>query len=252
MNRLFTKHLSSFPQDKQVKPALLSLFFSLALAGGPALAQAEHDRVRREVESGRLKPLAEILGGVQQRHGGRVIDIELERGAGGRRWYEIKLFNGQRVTLYVDAVTGAEIPRPDAAAPNLLPMSAVVRGVLASHPGLVLEAELEDDPASHPYYELKLMGADGRQQLLRVDARTGRQITEPPVPLATSARIVPVDRVLDALEKRFKARATEAELKATRSGRIYYEIDLQLESGRSMEVHADAETGRLIEEEDLR
>ena len=126
------------------------------------------------------------------------------------------------------------------------------RGTLSRLTGLVLEAELEDDPASHPYYELKLMGADGRQQLLRVDARTGRQITEPPVPLATSARIVPVDRVLDALEKRFKARATEAELKATRSGRIYYEIDLQLESGRSMEVHADAETGRLIEEEDLR
>ena len=60
--------------------------------------------------SPRLRPLAEILQDVQQRHKGRVIDIELERGADGRRWYEIKLANGQRTEIYIDAVTGQDIP----------------------------------------------------------------------------------------------------------------------------------------------
>lgn len=225
---------------------------ALALACGLAWAQAEHDSVRRDVQSGKLKPLAEILSGVQRRHAGRIIDIELERGADGRRWYEIKILNGQRTELYVDAVTGQEIPKPDAASPHLLPMGTVVRQVLATHPGVVLKVELEDDPGALPYYELQLLGKDGRELLLRADAQTGRLIGEPPIQPALASRLLPVHRVVEALETRYKARATEAELKTTRSRRSYYEVDLQLDSGRSLEVHVDALSGEVIGEDELR
>lgn len=239
---------------KPIPPRFWAAALALALALGPGLAgaQAEHERVRREVQSGKLKPLAEILGGVQRRHAGRVVDIDLERGADGRRWYEIKLLNGQRTTLYIDAVTGQEIPKPDAASPSLLPMSAVVRGVRASHPGVVLEVELEEDTGPLSYYEFKLLGKDGRELLLRVDARTGQVIHEPLVPPALAARLLPLERVLDALEKQYQARATEAELKATRARRSYYEVDLLLDNGRSLEVHVDAVSGEVIGEDELR
>lgn len=88
----------------------LAALLALPLAPASATTPAEHESVRREVQSKRLRPLAEILQDVQQRHKGRVIDIELERGADGRRWYEIKLANGQRTEIYIDAVTGQDIP----------------------------------------------------------------------------------------------------------------------------------------------
>lgn len=225
---------------------------ALALVCGLAWGQADHDSVRRDVHSGKLKPLAEILSGVQRRHAGRIIDIDLERGADGRRWYEIKILNGQRLELYIDAVTGQEIPKPDAASPSLLPMAAVVRRVLAAHPSVVLKVELEDSLGAQPYYELQLLGKDGREALLRADAQTGRLIDEPPIQLELASRLQPIHRVVEALEKRYKARATEAELKTTRSRRSYYEVDLLLDSGRSLEVYVDALSGEVVSEDELR
>ena len=215
-------------------------------------AQAEHDSVRRDVHSGKLKPLAEILSGVQRRHAGRIIDIELERGVDGRRWYEIKILNGQRLELYIDAVTGQEIPKPGAASPSLLPMATVVRQVLAAHPGVVLKVELEDSLGAQPYYELHLLCKDGREALLRADAQTGRLIDEPPIQLDLTSRLQPIDRIVQALEKRYKARATEAELKTKRNRRSYYEVDLLLDSGRSLEVYVDALSGDVVNEDELR
>lgn len=235
-----------------VPPWCRAIALLLALACGGSWAQAEHDNVRRDVHSGKLKPLADILSNVQQRHAGRIVDIDLERGADGRRWYEIKILNGQRLELYIDAVTGQEIPKPHAASPHLLSMSALLRQVQASHPGMVLKIELEDDPGLPPYYELQLLGQDGRETLLRADAQSGRILDEPPIQLALAARLQPMHQVVERLEQHLQGRAIEAELKTTRQGRSYYEVELLLETGRSAEVHVDAVSGAVVDEDELR
>ena len=110
------------PYDPGVFLRLLPLLFVLLPAVASAQA-SDHDAVRREVQAGRLQPLSEILRGVQQRHGGRVIDVELERGTDGKRWYEIKLVDArqQRREIHVDAVTGREITKPGAITTQVLP-----------------------------------------------------------------------------------------------------------------------------------
>lgn len=259
MNQSFINCLATPHYHRGVLPSIyFSTFLAAALGLGAGLgaelaqAQAEHDSVRKEVQSGKLKPLAEIMAMVQQRHAGRVVDIDLERGLDGRRWYKIKLLNGQRTTLYIDAATGEEIPKPDAAAAALLPMSSVVRSMLSSHPSVVLEVELEGSQGPAPYYEFKLLGKDSRELLLRVDALSGRMLTEPPLSPAEALRLQPLDKILLALEQRYKARTVEAELKNKPGKPRYYEVDLLLDSGRGLEVLVNATTGEVIAEDALR
>lgn len=77
----------------------------------PARAEArgerDHERARRALESGEIRPLAELLAGIEARYDGRVIETELERNDG--RWiYEFKLLppTGRLFELKVDAATG--------------------------------------------------------------------------------------------------------------------------------------------------
>lgn len=255
MNRPFTNRSNDNRYDQAVLvrlPLPFLLLCALLVLPTPSVAASEHDAVRREVQAGKLKPLSEILRAVQQRHPGRVLDVDLERGADGQRWYEIKLQNGQRTEIYVDAVTGLEIPKPDAAGTLVLPMASVVRAALLAHPGTVLQAELETTPGEPPYYELQLLARDGRELLLRVDAQTGTPRTAPPIDAARAGRLLPLPDLLTMLEKRYAARATEAELKRTLGRRSYYEVDLQLANGRSIEVHVDATTGQVLGEDELR
>ena len=239
--------------DRAVSLRLCPLLLPLLLVfPAQPMAASEHDTVRREVQAGKLKPLSEILRAVQQRHPGRVLDVDLERGADGRRWYEIKILNGQRTEIYVDAVTGQEIAKPDAVATTVLPMATVVSAALQAHPGTVLQAELETSPGEPPYYELQLLTRDGRELLLRVDAQSGAPRTAPTIDAALAGRLLPLPGLLTTLEKRYAARATEAELKRTLGRRSYYEVDLQLANGRSIEVHVDATTGQVLGEDELR
>ena len=224
--------------------ALLFAFLSQAHAG--------HESVRREVQSGKLKPLAEILQTVQKRYAGRVVDVELERGVDGRRWYEIKIMNGQRIEIYVDAVTGQEIAKPGALNVPVMSMAAVVSAVLRTHPGTVLKIELESPSGMPPYYEFQLLGKEGKEIVLRVDAQTAQPLATPPVSRETITGLMPLPQILDSLEKRYGARATEAELKSDREQQAYYEIDLKMANGRSVEVHVDARNGQLIGEDELR
>lgn len=231
-----------------------SVIFALALLGvaGNAWAQLEHEHVRREVLSGELKPLDDILRDVQSRHAGRVLDIDLERGPAGQRWYEIKLDNGQRTEIYVDAVSGNEIPKPGLKQTQLMSMAAVVRKVQESHPGTVLQVELEDALASSAYYEVQMLMADGRQSLVRADAKTGQVLTAPPIAVSAASRLVPLPPVLELLETRYRARTTEAELKFGRGDRSYYEVELELGNGRSVEIHVDALSGSILDEDRVR
>ena len=95
-----------------VLPLLIML--AGALPGVPATAddyqRPDHDRARRALESGEIRPLSELLAAIEARYDGRVIETELERDDG--RWiYEFKLLppSGRLFELDVDAATGEVI-----------------------------------------------------------------------------------------------------------------------------------------------
>lgn len=194
------------------------------------------------------KPLAEILSAVQQRHPGRVVDIDLEQGPDGQRWYEIKMVNGQRSKLYVDAFTGQDIPEPGKATADLVPLPQVLKSLAGSHPGVVLEAELEGGRGEPWRYDIKLLNAQGQPSELRVDARSGKVMLGAWVAPALLQGVLPLDGVLASLEARYKARVTEAELQFPRSQQPHYEVELVLESGRSLELRVDARSGQVIDD----
>lgn len=86
--------------------ALFSLF--LAFWSPEAWAgDDDHDRARRAVEAGEIKPLREILATAEAAHGGQLIEAELER-KGGRMIYELKLLTveGRVLKVYYDARSG--------------------------------------------------------------------------------------------------------------------------------------------------
>jgi uncharacterized membrane protein YkoI len=87
-----------------------SVLIAAALVVAPLATQAgpqEHDLVRRGVEHGELRPLAEILQQVRDRLPGKIIRTEIEQKHG--RWlYEFRVVDGQGrlFEVYVDARTG--------------------------------------------------------------------------------------------------------------------------------------------------
>lgn len=230
--------------------ALLFAAITVITAGfaAPATRAADHDAVRRAVEAGRLKPLAEILSAVEARYGGRVLDVEIERGAGDTQVYEIKLIerDGRRREVYVDAMTGAEVAPVMDASPGWKPIAGALRTVLAAHPGKVLDVELDRGPDGKPVYLVRIALADGRLSEVALDARTGEELQAEARRLAPLASMKALPEILDQVLARFPGIVREVELERDRSGRRYYEIDIQLPGGRSVEVHVDAVTGRLL------
>ncbi|MCU0984009.1 MAG: PepSY domain-containing protein [Acetobacteraceae bacterium] len=96
----------SMPLGRRLLPLL-----AVAALAAPAAAQPrrghDHDRARRALESGEIRPLSELLAEIEARYDGRVIETELERDDG--RWvYEFKLLppTGRLFELEVDAATG--------------------------------------------------------------------------------------------------------------------------------------------------
>lgn len=224
-----------------------------ALLAGPA-SGAEHDVVRRAVQAGEIKPLAEILKVVQSIHPGRVLDVDLEQDADGRRWYEIKLLHrdGHRVEIYVDAVSGAEIRQPRGVGADIVLMGTALRTALARYPGVALEAELAPGHGQRQVYHILLTQPDGRERTVLVDAVSGHILEVPVLDFDTAAGLQPLPALVEGVERRYRARATETELKRDRQGRLYYEIELQLDTGRGLEVNVDGRTGRILGEIDLR
>lgn len=70
----------------------------------------DHELARNALEAGQIRPLSEILAGVEREFQGRVIEAELE-GSDGRWRYEIKILppDGRVLTINLDATTGAVI-----------------------------------------------------------------------------------------------------------------------------------------------
>jgi uncharacterized membrane protein YkoI len=57
---------------------------------------------------------------------------------------------------------------------EVLPLSTVLQRLRHTHPGQLLEAELEDDKHGGWIYEIKLLQADGHLLKLELDARTAQ------------------------------------------------------------------------------
>ncbi len=95
----------------------LACLAALVLAGaGAAASDREHDqdRVRRDVEQGRMVPLGEIVNRAETAFDGQVIEAELENDSGPPS-YEVKLVTraGQVLKLRYDARTGALLASGD-------------------------------------------------------------------------------------------------------------------------------------------
>lgn len=82
-----------------------------ALRALPAAADDDdHDRARAAVESGRIRPLAQLLATVEQRYVGQVVETDLDDD--DDRWiYTFKLLppSGHVYRVKLDATTGAVV-----------------------------------------------------------------------------------------------------------------------------------------------
>lgn len=81
-----------------------------AVSGTVAADDSDHERAREALKAGEIRPLKEIVGNLQNRCGGRVIEVELAEGSqdGRRIWlYQIRMLTpkGDVLGLDVNAAT---------------------------------------------------------------------------------------------------------------------------------------------------
>lgn len=226
---------------------LLSLACATALAG-------EQDLVRRDVEAGRLKPLADILQSVQASHPGRLLDVQLVPGPAGQRWYLLRLMqkDGSRTEVHVDAVTGQEVAAPARRPAGVLSITELLRRADALRGATVLEIELESAPDQRAVYEVRLLPPGGQRQVLRLDAYSGAVLDLPVPDRSAVGKLMPLVNLLEPLEARYAARVTELELRREPSGRLYYDMALLNAQGRRLSLLVDATTGQVINDTEPR
>ncbi len=225
----------------------LLIFFSVSCHS------AEHDAVRRAVESGRYKPLAEILETVEKRCPGRILDVDMERNRDGRAVYEVKTLGstGLRCELHVDAVSGELIENDGVVLDErqIWPLADILRAVLARHPGHVIDVELERGERNRIVYEVKIALADGRVRELSVDALNGKLLESDEGRELVPQTVKPLPDVLDSIHAKYPGIISEAELEHDRDGRYYYEIEIRMADGNMLELHVDATSGEIFREE---
>ena len=235
-----------------MKPTLTTCLL-LAFAMLPPVSNAEEQYVvRRAVEAGQLKPLSEILAAVQTAHPGKVLDVDLERDRSGRRVYEITILkgNGQRAKILIDAVTGSEVRQPPEPAARQ-PVARMLRNLLARHPGHVLELELKTGADNRPIYEIQLILLDGRLREFVVDAQSGELIDGEGHRREVLSRLRPLPDILERLPARYRGAIQEAELEYDQDGKYFYEIEIRLADGRTIELDVDAITGDILNGEEV-
>lgn len=217
---------------------------------GTAVLAADHDDARREVKAGHFRPLAEVLADVQSRHAGSVLDVELDRNEKGRHIYEVRLLdrNGQRREIHIDAVTGKEVVAD--VVRKLADMPSFLRRVLQTHPGHVVDVDLQRSRSGKEIYQVRVLQANGQVRGVFVDAITGGIVSDVGF-VAPSARMKTLPDLIDGLQAEYVGIILEAELKYDRDERPFYEIDMQLHDGRQIELSLDPVTGRVLSEDEI-
>lgn len=123
------------------------------------------------------RPLPELLREVQARYPGHVIDVELEHGS-----YQVELAreDGRRLHVVIDPATGATVEDAarDAGLGGMRPMADVIEAVLQRYRGTLVEGELERTDDGRHFYELEIVGDDGQEYAVRVDAVSGEVLRE--------------------------------------------------------------------------
>lgn len=94
----------------------MSLILCLLLVAPAGQAdERDHDRARKAVEAGEIKPLREVLAEAEKAHNGQLVEAELES-KDGKMVYELKLLTveGRVLKVYYDARSGAllKVDRP--------------------------------------------------------------------------------------------------------------------------------------------
>ncbi len=85
---------------------LMTTFLLLGLPPRP-LADSDHDRARKALESGEILPLRTIIDRLERYYPGQILEVELDHDDG--LWvYEIKLvrINGVLIKIKIDASDG--------------------------------------------------------------------------------------------------------------------------------------------------
>ena len=232
----------------------IRLLFLLSLCALPTMAGAEEQyAIRRAVEAGQLKPLSEILGKVQAAHPGKVLDVDLERDASGRRVYEITILkgDGQRAKVLADAVSGAELRHAAGPETPRMPMSRTLRSLLARYPGNVLGIELKQAGNNRLIYEIQVILQDGRLREFVVDAHSGELIGGEGHRQEVLKRLKPLPDIIDLLPPRYRGVFQEIELEYDQDGRYFYEIEVRLTDGRVFELDVDAISGKILNGEEI-
>lgn len=229
--------------------ALLLLSCSLA---APVAAEAQYV-IRRAVEAGQLKPLSDILSGIQSRHAGKVLDVDLERDRSGRRVYEITLLkaNGQRAKILVDAITGSELPATTDTSPPAASTVPALRNLLAKYPGHILELELKQGADARSIYEIQIIQHDGRLRELVIDAQSGELLNASGHRQEVLRNLKALPDILDRLPARYRGVVQEIELEYDQEGRYFYEIEVRLADGRVFELDVDAVSGEILNGEEI-
>lgn len=236
------------PDQIIMKTPLLVFFLSLSIFD--SVCAVDHDEVHREVQAGRLMPLAKVLAGVRARHAGEIIDVELDWGQNGRQVYEVRLLDrkGRRRVMNFDAVTGQEVEsrldRPLTHVPDLL------RKVSRSFPGRVIDIDLENLVADSAYYAILILRDDGLIQRVRADAYTGELLPDD-APFSDGRAIKPISEVIDILLPQYPGSVVEVGLERDRKGQLIYEVELKANDGRLTEFIVDPVTARVLNEDEI-
>lgn len=127
---------------------------------------------------------------------------------------------------------------------QLKPLNEILTRIQSSHPGKVLDVDLERDINGNRIYEITILKNDGQRAKLLVDAVSGSELRH--ASTAASPRIN-MAKALRNLLARHPGNVLELELKQAADQRMIYEVQVILHDGRLREFVIDANSGELID-----
>ena len=117
------------------------------------------------------------------------------------------------------------------------------------HPDVV-DIDLQRGHSNKEIYQVRVLQTNGQVRGIFVDAITGEILSDIGFAIP-SARMKPLPDLIDALQNEYVGIILEAELKYDRDERPFYEIEIQLNDSRQIELALDPVTGRVLSEEEI-